>query len=536
MEVTQKKTVRLFTLAQFGIIVMFAIVTAFSLVRLNDVQHILISLTEETVPTITQTSALNNQIQSLATLTTFLAESSSNPERQLAKRKISDVISKINISMSNSKTDTMSFSKQLNTVYSEVNELDELVEQRIKQENIMSDNFNLFYDSIFMFFGNIELTQKHSIEDDLLETLLLTIQIDQQTRLHELRNIEADLKHQIKSIKDSLSNSQRDLLPTLSLLQNMVVGDVGLVSQKIESLKLIGRTRGRDSFVRNLITDVASSLQYQSQLINQELIVSASNAVKEVSKQTTFAIWTGIASIFIALGFIYYLYRKIVLRILTLVKQVKSAARDSSAIVSIEGNDEITELASTFSLYQKRVIDQEKALLDMTLTDPLTGIPNRRAFENQINEMISQSRRNNWTLTILLIDIDFFKPYNDHYGHTDGDACLRLVANQLNSFVLRNTDFCARYGGEEFVCLLPNTQTDGAKQKSQDLRIAIEALQIPHIGNKASDVVTVSVGAATFPFSSDQNWSADIITEQADKALYQAKHEGRNRCSYFSVK
>jgi diguanylate cyclase (GGDEF)-like protein len=149
--------------------------------------------------------------------------------------------------------------------------------------------------------------------------------------------------------------------------------------------------------------------------------------------------------------------------------------------------------------------------------------------------MIAQAQRNHWDLTVLLVDIDFFKPYNDHYGHNDGDACLRLVARQLNSVVLRNTDFCARFGGEEFVCLLPNTGANGAQEKAEALRLSIENMRIPHNKSAVGPVVTVSVGVATFPFIDNSNWTADIIIEQADKALYRAKADGRNRCSFFSL-
>jgi diguanylate cyclase (GGDEF)-like protein len=218
-----------------------------------------------------------------------------------------------------------------------------------------------------------------------------------------------------------------------------------------------------------------------------------------------------------------------------LARQVNKAVKDTSTPVSISGNDEIANLAQTFSVYLKRVEEQEKTLLDMALTDPLTSIPNRRAFNEQIEGMIAQCQRNDWDLTILLIDIDFFKPYNDHYGHSDGDACLRIVANQLNSVVLRDTDFCARYGGEEFVCLLPNTNANGAKLKAEALRKGIEMMQLPHAASTVAPVVTVSIGVATFPFSKNRKWSADIILEQADKALYQAKTDGRNKCCYFSV-
>jgi len=308
-----------------------------------------------------------------------------------------------------------------------------------------------------------------------------------------------------------------------------------LVNQKVESLRITGRSRGRDSFVRNLIADVASHLEFQSQVINQNLLTEASQAAEVTSQQITLAIWTGILVVLITLVIIYVLYQRIVVRLLLLDSQVNRASEDDTALVSIGGNDEIANLAQTFSMYLQRVRDQEKALLDMALTDPLTNIPNRRAFDKHIKEMIAQAQRNNWDLTILLIDIDFFKVYNDHYGHNDGDACLRLVARQLNAVVLRNTDFCARFGGEEFVCLLPNTDANGAKDKAEALRIAIENMQIPHNGNKVSPVVTVSVGGATFPFSIDTNWTADIIIEQADKALYRAKAEGRNRCNFFYV-
>ena len=532
----KQKTVMLFTLAQFGIILLFTVVTIFSLIRLTDVRDLLVSLTEESVPVITQTSLLNNQIQSLATLTNFLSESHSSPEMMLAQRKIDEVVSKIALNLTSNKGETQYLNKRLRSVYNEIDELGILVEKKIKQETVLSTNFTNFYDIMFTLFVDVGLSREDNrMENNLLKVLLLAIQIDQQTRLHELRKIEQDLRIQFQLTEDSLLPSQEKLRQTVSSLHSLVIGDTGLVNQKVESLRVLGRTRGRDSFVRNLITDVANNLQYQSQAINQTVITEASDAAKEVSKQTNFAIWTGGIAVLITLAIIYFLYQRIVVRLLSLAAQVNNAAQNNSALVNIDGQDEIAELAQTFSIYLKRSRDQEKALLDMTLTDPLTNIPNRRAFDEQIKKLIAQSRRNEWNLTILMVDIDFFKPYNDNYGHSDGDACLRLVANQLNSVVLRNTDFCARFGGEEFVCLLPNTGAEGAQQKADSLRLAIESMQIPHIGSKVSEVITVSVGAATFPFSTGRKWSADIIIEQADRALYQAKAEGRNRCSYFSV-
>ncbi len=541
MPLKRIRTVRLFTLAQFGIIVLFSVISIFSLIRLTDIRDILLSLTEDSVPVITETSLLNTQVISLSMLTTFLSESNFIPEQLLAKRKIDDLIAEINLGFTNSRAQKQYLAKQLNIVYKEIDELNDLVGERIGLQSVLKRDFTTFYDLVYSLYVDAGLERvdnelESKVDDNLLKILLLAIQIDQQTRLHALRKIEQDLRMQIKATEDSLLPSQKSLRQSIRSLQLLVIGERGLITAKIESLRVIGRTRGRDSFVRNLIADVASNLQHQSQAINELVSTDAANAAKEVAKQTTFVIWAGLAAIFITLGIIYFLYRRIVVRLLSLATQVDQAAQNDSALVSIEGSDEIANLAHTFSVYLKRVRDQEKALLDMTLTDPLTAIPNRRAFDEQLKTIIAQSLRNEWELTIVFIDIDFFKPYNDFYGHTDGDACLRLVASQLNSVVLRNTDFCARYGGEEFVCLLPNTDSEGAKQKAQALRLAVESMQIPHADSKVSKFVTVSVGAATFPFSKDRNWSADIIVEQADKALYRAKVEGRNRCSFFSIR
>lgn len=532
----RKKTVTIFTLAQFGIIFLFSVLSIFSLTRLIDMRDILLSVTEDSVPIITQTALLNNQIESLATLVKFLSESKSSPEKLLAKRKIDDVIANIMSNINTSKTQTQYLSKQLVTIYQEIHELDELVGQKLTQEKNLNNSLDEVYSIVFALFTDAEAgKQNEALSNNLLSILLLTIKVDEQTRLHELRETEQDLNVQIAITEKTLVSSNKDLRHAIASFQMLIVGKNGLVNQKIQSLRLIGRTRGRDNLVRNLIADVASNLQYQSQVINEGVRTESLAAANQVNKQTNYAIWSGIAAVLTTLIIIYFLYRRIVLRLLSLAAQVNAASVNSDALITISGNDEIADLAKSFTQYLQRVTVQEKALLDMALSDPLTGIPNRRAFNEQINKMIASSARNDSYLTVLLVDIDFFKPFNDHYGHGEGDTCLTLVASQLNSTVLRNTDFCARYGGEEFVCLLPNTDPEGAKIKAESLRVAIENLQIPHMGNKVSDVVTVSVGAATFSFTPNHTWTDDTVLEQADKALYQAKADGRNCCRYFCV-
>lgn len=159
--------------------------------------------------------------------------------------------------------------------------------------------------------------------------------------------------------------------------------------------------------------------------------------------------------------------------------------------------------------------------------DQLTKIPNRRHFDETFSIEAGKSRRYRTYLSLLLIDIDHFKQYNDTYGHLEGDRCLQEIATTLKASLKRSSDFIARWGGEEFVCLLPNTDSAGACQVAQKLKKAICLKRIPHESSPVLDVVTVSIGVVTSePENSD---SLGNLIQLADIALYQAKDTGRNR-------
>jgi len=160
--------------------------------------------------------------------------------------------------------------------------------------------------------------------------------------------------------------------------------------------------------------------------------------------------------------------------------------------------------------------------------DGLTGIPNRRSFDEYLAKEWGRSVREENCLSLVLIDIDFFKKYNDGYGHQGGDDCLRKVATTLADTMRRSSDMVARYGGEEFAVVLPNTDIDGAVVIAEELRLAIEKLALKHEFSDAAEFVTISLGAAGIPPRCGED-SASLIT-LADEALYDAKAEGRNRC------
>jgi diguanylate cyclase (GGDEF)-like protein len=167
-------------------------------------------------------------------------------------------------------------------------------------------------------------------------------------------------------------------------------------------------------------------------------------------------------------------------------------------------------------------------LLDaMAHSDGLTGIPNRRRFNDALEVEWRRAIRTGTSISLILMDVDFFKLYNDNYGHGMGDTCLQQVASALAAAIARPSDFVARYGGEEFVALLPDTDAEGACLIAERMRSFVEALQLPHEHSSVSDWVTISAGVASMVPTGDDA-SQDLL-KLADQMLYRAKESGRNR-------
>lgn len=169
----------------------------------------------------------------------------------------------------------------------------------------------------------------------------------------------------------------------------------------------------------------------------------------------------------------------------------------------------------------------QSALEALSVTDELTGLHNRRFFNDQLHLEWSRGIRSNEPLALVLLDIDYFKQYNDEYGHIAGDECLKSVARVLQHSLLRSSDVTTRYGGEEFCILLPNTTLEGAFKIADRIRFAIARLEIPHATSEVSSLVTLSDGIACLKPSSQTN-PAELVS-LADEALYKAKELGRNR-------
>lgn len=176
---------------------------------------------------------------------------------------------------------------------------------------------------------------------------------------------------------------------------------------------------------------------------------------------------------------------------------------------------------------EHQLLDLQKELEDLSFKDGLTGVANRRMFDSVLEIEWTYAKRNQQPLSLVLLDIDYFKQYNDLYGHIQGDDCLKRVAKTLSSSGTRAKDFIARFGGEEFVLVLPETDEKAAKKVAERCRKLIFKEQIPHESSLVSHVLTISIGVASI--IPDNHYEALAFVEEVDKRLYLAKQNGRNR-------
>ena len=178
-------------------------------------------------------------------------------------------------------------------------------------------------------------------------------------------------------------------------------------------------------------------------------------------------------------------------------------------------------------LLRQQLDEANQELQRLAALDGLTQIANRRSFDDYLHYQWKLLVRERSPLSLILCDVDFFKRYNDTYGHQGGDDCLKQVAEVIRQAVKRPADLAARYGGEEFALILPNTEAEGAVKIAEEIRSGLKALGLAHSGSQISEIVTLSLGVASVIPSNDSSW--DNLIAQADKALYEAKDRGRDR-------
>lgn len=331
----------------------------------------------------------------------------------------------------------------------------------------------------------------HDISADLKNTLItrsdhpVVLLVDDQVMVAEtIRRMlaeESDIEFHYCSDANKAVDTAAELKPTI-ILQDLMMPD-------IDGYTLVGQYR-ENSSIRNVPIIVLS--------------------IKDDPQDKSRAFEIG------ATDYLVKLPDKI-----ELVARIRANTRNY--LTQLERDDAFVVLADLRAELEKSNAELQR----LTCLDSLTGISNRRRFDEFIVKECMRSAREGAPLSLLLIDIDNFKAYNDNYGHLGGDGCLRKVADAFRNAVQRPADLVARYGGEEFAVVLPNTNIEGALTLAEHLHDVVKKLEIPHEYSDVSDIITISTGIAT-KVANMNNSPGDLI-EMADRALYEAKKFGRNQ-------
>jgi diguanylate cyclase (GGDEF)-like protein len=215
------------------------------------------------------------------------------------------------------------------------------------------------------------------------------------------------------------------------------------------------------------------------------------------------------------------------------IKKIEFIVRINSAMKLRKETKARIEREKELLKLSQELKEMNEKLEKMALVDGLTDISNRRLFDKTLKNELKRSKRENNPLSLIMIDIDNFKAYNDTYGHQQGDECLKKVASVLTENTKRAADFAARYGGEEFAVILPDTDKEGSVKIAEDIRKGIMNLELEHKNSVTADYVTVSLGVSSICTEKeiDQQLINSFI-DQADQALYKAKDNGKNQTVY----
>lgn len=213
---------------------------------------------------------------------------------------------------------------------------------------------------------------------------------------------------------------------------------------------------------------------------------------------------------------------------LQLYEQYKKMQKEHEFVVKISDSYQ----SKMLSIREELEITNKK-LLKIAARDHLTGLYNRQEFERVASREMNNAIRYDYPISMMMIDIDNFKLYNDNYGHLSGDHCLQKLSQVFNQVLRRPRDFLARFGGEEFVMILPDTDSKGAKHIGEQVRQAVVQQRIPHEFSEVDPFITVSIGIATT--KKPVLFGFEDLLDKADKGLYQSKRNGKNRCSHIEL-
>ncbi|WP_438862552.1 diguanylate cyclase domain-containing protein [Neptunicella sp.] len=532
-----------FTFILISALLLLSAVASLVYYRLTEFQMILDDITDKSIPALVHSNKVNSQVSSLTYLIEGLTQASSQASRRIAEQDIDNNVKDILTLIDNSEKDDY-LAIHIESIATELDDLNQLIKQKLQFETQITQQKLIMYQlykEVMQYMlnnddKNAQTPATYLWTIELADVVTTSSEAITLTRMNQIRQISSKVHALLASQQQKIGQlpilSQSRANETIVQLREVLLGEQGLITMRMEQLKITGRAIGRGHFVRNLVNDLSNLVEYQSAKLNDAIQHETQQTNQQVKQQIRLmGLMSLLAGVFL-LAIMFLIRQRVVKRLEILNKKVRGRISGGNEALFIQGNDEITDIARSFNYVVDTIEQQKQKLQELSLTDSLTGIANRRALDQRLSNSLQSALRHQWPLSVLLLDVDYFKAYNDNYGHAKGDKCLKEIAYVLSSNKRRNEDFVARYGGEEFIYLLPQSDEQGAIHIAELILTAIIEQKIPHLFSEAAPYVTVSIGIATF--SPEQPISAEQLLKNADLALYQAKSQGRNQFFCFS--
>jgi diguanylate cyclase (GGDEF)-like protein len=528
--------------AFIGIAFLSMTVMALSYYRIISFQSILSNITNNVLPEIVHSRDFHNQINNLFYSHSQLVNANNQALLRIAKNSIENKLQYIDKQITSKDSNTY-LGTQFKVINDEFLTLYDLIKQRLYlREKIQTGQNQMFMLHEKMFKLLLQSSQKNSDNIATMKWVLTYSEIVTLTnrglttrRLQSVRQIQRQVISKIENLKQSLISlplsEQKKAQALTTQLQQLWVNEDGLLLLKLKEMRIIGRVIGRGNFVKNLLGDFLRVAEFKTYRINEAISKKTASIRDDVATEIKLLSVTSLIMLFFIFWLSHFIKNSFVERVLTLKKSVLARHEGKYTQFDLSGNDEITDIAKAVNSFAEQLEDQKKTLHDLSLTDELTGLPNRRAMDQRLSHDLHMATRNQNSVTVMLIDIDFFKKYNDLYGHLAGDDCLKRISTLLLQCKKRISDFVARYGGEEFLFILPSTNQGDAHRFAENIIAQVNSLKIKHHGSNIANYVTLSIGVATLTHQS--NFDITTVLGKADHALYDAKKTGRNRICHY---
>jgi len=513
----------------FGLILLLSSsVVSITYLRIISFQSLLDNTLIQSLPKVMTYAKVYRQVNELSYATSHLTSVNTQGQRKEAYQYLQDKIMQIP-QLANELDDEQHFFVQLNIIKEEVKELNGLIKQRLDTQQQLDEH----QASIFNIYNKIAsnpIYDQLNISTNVKSAIIITKQALTFKTLNRIKKHMTTVQSifsQLSLSDSTLSSNEKNLIIEL---RNLLIGNKGILSLRALQLKLFGRTRGRTEFVRNLVIDYARLAEYNSFRYNKDVITQTDNFASIVEQQKKILGFLAIFVIILIIIIVFFIQHRFINRLILLNKKVLNRLSGQPDTLLINGNDEISDISNSFDQFDQTIEQQKQKLIKTSLTDGLTNISNRRGLDKEFKHQLRSAQNQQWSIAVLMIDVDNFKLYNDFYGHVKGDECLQEIALTLKSVLRRTNDFVARYGGEEFVCLLPNTTIEGAEKIAWDIIHAIADKNITHEKNDIAQYVTLSIGISLY--NVEKKSTREELLKQADEALYRAKSVGKNRFSH----